>query len=414
MKVFLVGGAVRDRLLGMPVTDRDWVVVGASPRQMQAAGYRSVGKDFPVFLHPETHEEYALARTERKTKAGYHGFEFDTAADVTLEQDLARRDLTINAIAEDADGNVLDPYHGQQDLQARILRHVSPAFAEDPVRILRISRFLARFHRLGFRIANDTMRLMKAMVGDGEVDALVAERVWQEMAKALQEPNPEQFFLALRECGALQVLFPEIDRLFGVPQVKVYHPEVDTGIHAMMVLQQCCLLTDDPMTRFAALTHDLGKGVTRADILPHHYGHEAAGVPLVKALCTRLKVPNAYRQLAELCCEYHTHIHRAFELKPKTLLKVLTVTDAYRKPERFKQLLLVSKADSRGRPGFEDREYLQGSFYETLFEATKAIPVKPIIDKGFKGEAVKAALQRERLKVITDLRRGAKGPEGIY
>lgn len=414
MNVFLVGGAVRDRLLGLEVKDRDWVVVGTSPKQMQDAGYRSVGKDFPVFLHPDSHEEYALARTERKTKAGYHGFEFDTAADVTLEQDLERRDLTINAIAEDADGKLADPFNGQQDLQDRVLRHVSPAFAEDPVRILRIARFLARYHRLGFSIADETLQLMTDMVKAGEVDALVPERVWQETAKALGEENPEQFILALRECGALKILFPEIDRLFGVPQVKAYHPEVDTGIHVMMVLQQCCLLTDDPVTRFAALTHDLGKGITEADILPHHYGHEETGVALVTELCDRLKVPNEYRQLAELTCRYHTHVHRAFEVKPKTLLKVLTVSDAYRRPERFKAFLQACKADSRGRPTFEDRAYLQADFYEQLFEATKAIPVKPIVEKGFKGEEVKEELRRQRLRVIAELKREAKGPEGVY
>ncbi|PWQ92352.1 multifunctional CCA addition/repair protein [Leucothrix pacifica] len=414
MNVYLVGGAVRDRLLGLSVKDRDWVVVGTSPKQMLAAGYHSVGKDFPVFLHPDSHEEYALARTERKTKAGYHGFEFDTAADVTLEQDLERRDLTINAIAEDTDGSLVDPFNGQQDLQNRVLRHVSHAFAEDPVRILRIARFLARFHRLGFTIADETMTLMSDMVKAGEVDALVPERVWQETAKALSEPNPEQFILALRECGALKILFPEIDRLFGVPQVKVYHPEVDTGIHVMMVLQQCCLMTDDPVTRFAALTHDLGKGITKADILPHHYGHEEDGVPLVTELCNRLKVPNEYRQLAELTCRYHTHIHRAFEVKPKTLLKVLTVSDAYRRPERFKQFLQACKADSRGRPTFEDRAYLQADFYEKLLEATKAIPVKPIVEKGFKGEQVKEELRRQRLRVIAQLRKENQGPEGVY
>ena len=414
MNVFLVGGAVRDRLLGLEVKDRDWVVVGTSPKQMKAAGYRSVGKDFPVFLHPDSHEEYALARTERKTKAGYHGFEFDTAADVTLEQDLERRDLTINAIAEDADGNLSDPFNGQQDLQDRLLRHVSPAFAEDPVRILRIARFLARYHYLGFTIADETLTLMTVMVNAGEVDALVPERVWQETAKALGEQNPEQFILALRECGALKILFPEIDRLFGVPQVKVYHPEVDTGIHVMMVLQQCCLLTDDPVTRFAALTHDLGKGITKPDILPHHYGHEEEGVPLVTELCDRLKIPNEYRQLAELTCRYHTHIHRAFDMKPKTLLKVLMAADAYRRPERFKQFLQACKADSRGRPTFEDRVYLQADFYVKLFEATRAIPIKPILDKGFKGEEVKEELRRRRLVAIAELRRENKGPEGVY
>jgi len=414
VNIFLVGGAVRDRLLGIPVKDRDWVVVGASPKEMLGKGYRSVGKDFPVFLHPDSKEEYALARTERKTKAGYHGFEFDTAEHVTLEQDLERRDLTINAIAEDADGQLIDPYNGQADIKNRVLRHVSPAFAEDPVRILRIARFLARFHKLGFSIADETLKLMSDMVAAGEVDALVPERVWQETQKALTEDHPEEFFLALRACGALKVLFPEVDRLFGVPQVKEYHPEVDTGVHVMMVIQQCCLLTEDPVTRFAALTHDLGKGITPKDILPHHYGHEESGVALVTELCQRLKVPNEYRQLAELTCRYHTHVHRAFDVKPKTLLKTIMAADAYRKPERFTQFLQACKADSRGRPTFEDRAYLQADFYTQLFEATRVIPVKPILDKGFKGAEVKEQLRLERLRVIAELKREAKGPEGVY
>lgn len=412
-QIYLVGGAVRDRLLELVVKDRDWVVVGSTPQKMLDDGYKSVGKDFPVFLHPDSKEEYALARTERKTQAGYHGFEFD-ASGVTLEQDLERRDLTINAIAEDAEHNLIDPFDGQGDINQRVLRHVSPSFAEDPVRILRICRFLARFHCLGFTIAEETRQLMCAMVDAGEVDALVPERVWQETQKALSEPNPEQFILGLRECGALKILFPEIDRLFGVPQVKEYHPEVDTGVHVMMVMQQCCLLTEDTVTRFAALTHDLGKGITSPEILPHHYDHEEKGVPLVKALCQRLKVPNEYRQLAELTCRYHTHVHRAFELKPKTLLKVLMMADAYRKPARFKQFLQACKADSRGRPTFEDREYLQANFYETLFDATQAIPVKPIIEAGFKGEQVKEQLRLARLKVIAEIKKTAKGPEGVY
>jgi len=414
MKSFLVGGAVRDRLLGLAVKDRDWVVVGTSPKQMQAAGYRFVGKDFPVFLHPESHEEYALARTERKTKVGYHGFEFYTSADVTLEQDLERRDLTINAMAEDSEGQIIDPFNGQQDLQNKRLRHVSRAFTEDPVRILRIARFLARFHHLGFSIAEETLSLMQQMVDAGEVDALVPERVWQEMAKALCEPNPEQFILALRECGALKVLLPEIDQLFGVPQVKAYHPEVDTGVHVMMVVQQCCRLTSKPVTRFAALMHDLGKGITPQDILPHHYGHEESGLPLVKAVCDRLKVPNEYRQLAEMTCQYHTHVHRAFEVKPKTLLKVLTATDAYRRPERFEQFLQACKADSRGRPGFEDRPYLQADLYRRILLETQAIAVKPIVEAGFQGEQVKEELRHQRLRVISAVCQDSKGPEGIY
>ncbi len=405
METYLVGGAVRDRLLGLPVKDNDWVVTGASPEEMLKAGFTPVGKDFPVFLHPKTGEEYALARTERKSGKGYHGFHFHAADDVTLEQDLQRRDLTVNALAENKEGNLIDSTGGKKDLEQRILRHVSPAFAEDPVRILRIARFLARFSSLGFRIADETMLLMKAMVDNGEVDELVAERVWQETSRALSEANPEKFIEALHECGALKILFPEIERLFGVPQPKHHHPEIDTGIHTLLVLQQACLLSTEPEVRFAALTHDLGKGTTEKDILPHHYGHEERGYDLVKALCDRYKAPKAYKQLAEITTRYHTHVHRAFEVKPKTLLKVLESTDAFRRPERFLQFLQVCIADSRGRPTYEDNPYPQADFFKLLLEKVSKVDVKEIVEAGFKGLQIREQLHQKRMVVVKKLRK---------
>ena len=404
MKTYLVGGAVRDKLLGLTIKDRDWVVTGASPDEMTALGYSSVGKDFPVFLHPKTKEEYALARTERKTSAGYHGFQFDTDTTVTLEEDVQRRDLTINALAEDKDGKVIDFVGGKADLEQRLLRHVSPAFAEDPVRILRIARFASRFANLGFKVAPETMTLMRKMVDDGEVDALVAERVWQEMSRALCEPSPEVFIEVLRECGALKILFPEIDRLFGVPQPVEHHPEIDTGVHTMLVLQQACLLSDDPVVRFAALTHDLGKGTTPKKILPHHYDHEERGYHLVKELCKRYKIPNNYRQLAEITARFHTHAHRAFEVKPKTLLKVLNKTDAFRKPERFEQFLLACIADSHGRPGYETYDYKQAPFFSLVRNKAAAVSTRDIIADGFENEKISEELYKRRLVVIKSLR----------
>ena len=332
MKIFLVGGAVRDRLLGLKVKDNDWVVTGSNPERMLEKGFKTVGKDFPVFLHPTTGDEYALARTERKSGAGYHGFHFYAAEDVTLAEDLQRRDLTINALAEDEHGRLIDLVGGKADLEQKVLRHVSPAFAEDPVRILRIARFLARFSSLGFKIADETLQLMQNMVKGGEVDALVPERVWQETRRALGEENPSKFIEALRACGALAILFPEIDRLFGVPQSKKHHPEVDTGIHTLLVLQQACLLTDDPVIRFAALTHDLGKGTTPKNELPHHDQHEERGYQLVKVLCQRYKIPKHYKQLAAITSLFHTHVHRAFEEQPTILLELLERADAFRRP----------------------------------------------------------------------------------
>lgn len=410
MNTYLVGGAVRDKLLGLPVKDRDWVVTGATPEDLLTQGYQPVGKDFPVFLHPQTHEEYALARTERKTAAGYHGFQFHAAPEVTLAEDLQRRDLTINALAEDENGTVIDHVNGLADIENRILRHVSPAFAEDPVRILRIARFAARFAPLGFRIAPETMQLMRDMVAAGEVEALVAERVWQELVRALSEPAPDVFIEVLRECGALAVLFPEIDRLFGVPQPEQYHPEIDTGIHTLMVLQQACLLSDDTQVRFAALTHDLGKGTTPTDILPHHYEHEERGVQLVKDLCARYKVPNQFRELAVITARYHTHVHRAFEVKPKTLLKVLNSTDAFRKPERFNQFVTACIADSHGRPGYEDYDYRQAPFFQQVRDKAAAVDVQAIIHDGFEDEKIAQELHRRRLNVIKTERENYTGP----
>ena len=412
METFLVGGAVRDKLLGIPHKERDWVVVGATPEEMLARGFRQVGKDFPVFLHPESHEEYALARTERKTAPGYHGFAVHAAPDVTLEQDLLRRDLTINAIAETPDGELIDPFGGQRDLRQRILRHVSPAFAEDPVRILRVARFAARFAHLDFHIAEETMRLMRKMVQAGEVDALVPERVWAETQRALCTDGPARYFEVLRECGALRVLFPEIDRLFGVPQPPEHHPEIDTGIHTMLVLGQAARLSADPVVRFAALVHDLGKGLTPREEWPSHKGHEARGVPLVKALCRRLRVPNDYRDLALLVTEYHLHYHRAAELRPETLLKLLERTDALRRPDRFDQFLLACEADSRGRPGFEDAHFAQPAILRRVREAAAAVDSGELRKQGYEGKALGEALRKRRQAAIRAAQRAAIGALG--
>lgn len=355
MQIYIVGGAVRDELLGRASADRDYVVVGATPKNMLAEGYRPVGKDFPVFLHPQTHEEYALARTERKSGHGYHGFTFHTAPDVTLEQDLARRDLTINAMARGDDGRLVDPFNGEQDLRAKILRHVGPAFAEDPVRILRIARFAARFH--DFSVAAETQVLMQQMVADGEVDHLVAERVWQELAKGLMEARPSRMFAVLRECGALARLLPEVAALFGVPQRADYHPEVDTGVHTLMVIDQSARHGYALPVRYAALTHDLGKAETPAELLPRHIGHEERSVRLVEQLSSRLRVPNDCRDLALLMAREHGKIHRSADLKPATIVTLLERSDALRRPERFRQLLEACRCDYTGRLGWEDRPY---------------------------------------------------------
>ena len=373
MQVYLVGGAVRDEQLGIPHRERDWCVVGASPGELEALGYQRVGKDFPVFLHPKTKEEYALARTERKTAPGYHGFDFDCSPDVTIEEDLQRRDLTINAMARDADGQLIDPWGGSADIENRVLRHVSDAFAEDPVRILRVARFAARFTHLGFTIAGETMSLMHHMVENGEVDALVPDRVWRETELALSGSNARVYFEVLRSCGALRVLFPEVDALFGVPQPEQWHPEVDTGLHVMMVLDQAERLSDDVEVRFAALTHDLGKGNTPKNQLPSHAGHEIRGCKLIRNITERLPVPRACRDLALLAAEFHTHCHRALELRTKTILKVLEKTDAFRRPDRFELFLLTCEADARGRAGLENRRYGQADYLRGAFAAASAI-----------------------------------------
>ncbi|MEJ2644524.1 MAG: multifunctional CCA addition/repair protein [Gammaproteobacteria bacterium] len=400
MQIYLVGGAVRDRLLNLPVKERDWVVVGATAEELKALGYRPVGKDFPVFLHPETHEEYALARTERKTGPGYKGFTVHASPEVTLEEDLQRRDLTINAMAEDSAGQLVDPFHGQRDLDARVLRHVSPAFVEDPVRILRVARFAARYAHLGFRVAGETNALMERMVADGEVDHLVPERVWQETVKALGEEQPARFFEVLRDCGALARVFPELERLFGVPQPPRHHPEVDTGVHTLMVVTQAARLTPDTRVRFAALVHDLGKGTTPADILPRHIGHEERSVALVQELCARLRTPNEFRDLALAVARFHGHCHRIAELRPATVLQTLERLDAFRRPERFEQFLLACEADARGRAGLEDRPYPQAQRFRAARAAAAAVNPADVMAEGLSGAAIGKALQDRRLQAV--------------
>ncbi len=399
MKIYLVGGAVRDQLLGIKVKDRDYVVVGATPAQMLAKGFKPVGKDFPVFLHPKTHEEYALARTERKTAKGYHGFAFNTDISVTLEDDLARRDLSINAMALDIDSQqIIDPYNGQQDLKDKWLRHVSDAFTEDPVRVLRIARFTARYAHLGFKVHPDTNQLMQQMVSQGEVDALVPERVWQELSSALNEKTPSQFVKVLRACHALKVLFPEFDKLFGVPQTKKWHPEIDTGIHCMMAMDKAAQLDND--TAFAVFNHDLGKGITPADILPSHKGHEAAGVPLVKAVCERLKVPTQHKRLALTVCRWHLHSHMAYELKASTINKLFLNTAAYQQQQQFYKFLQACQADATGRLGKEFQDYPQADFLKKCLESAKKVDVQALISKGFAGEMLGAEINQQRIKLI--------------
>ncbi len=377
MRIFTVGGAVRDELLGLPVQDRDYVVVGGSPDQMLARGFRQVGKDFPVFLHPKTHEEYALARTERKTGHGYKGFAFFASPEVRLEDDLARRDLTINAIARGEDGALVDPYNGVADLGARVLRHVGPAFGEDPVRILRVARFAARF--VGFSVAPETRALMREMVGGGEVDHLVAERVWQELAKGLMEARPSRMFGVLRECGALARLVPELDRLFGVPQRADYHPEIDTGAHVMMVVDEAARRAYGLPVRYAALLHDLGKALTPPADLPRHPGHEARSVRLVSEVSARLKAPADCRDLALLAARYHGDIHRGAELRPTTIVKLLENADALRRPQRFEQLLEACICDFHGRLGWAGKPYFPPARFRQALEAMRAVDAATVV-----------------------------------
>lgn len=405
MKVYLVGGAVRDRLLGLEVQDRDWVVTGATPETMTGQGFKPVGRDFPVFLHPETGEEYALARTERKSGHGYAGFQFTHDASVTLEDDLLRRDLTINAMAEAPDGTLVDPHGGQQDLQAKILRHVSPAFVEDPLRVLRVARFAARFAPAGFRLAPETRDLMRELAASGELEYLVPERIWQETERALGETDCTVFFETLRDCNALSCIFPEIDRLFGIPQTETWHPEIDTGVHVMMVLRLASRLSESTSVRFAALTHDLGKGITPDAVLPSHRGHEHAGVPLVRQLCDRLKVPRTYRELAVLVCAEHLNCHRAFQLRAATVLKLLERTDALRRPERFEDFLLACEADARGRKGFEETSYPQATYLQCAANAAREVDPAILVEEGLSGSKLGARLRELRLSAVTEVHR---------
>lgn len=404
MDLYLVGGAVRDKLLNYPFSERDWVVVGATPDELIHKGFQQVGSDFPVFLHPETKEEYALARTERKSGVGYKGFQFFADTSVTLEQDLSRRDLTINAIAEDSDGNLIDPYNGQKDLNEKTLRHVSEAFAEDPLRVLRVARFAARYQHLGFTIAAETLSLMTEITASGELQYLTAERVWVETEKALRERSPRTYIEVLRQCNALKALFPEIDRLFGVAQRADYHPEIDTGIHVLMALDQATALDNDTATRFAVLVHDLGKGITPKDVLPKHTGHEERGVQLVNDLCDRLKVPNRYRDLAVSVSRYHLLCHKAPTLRPKTILKILNGVGALRQPEKLAQFIRCCESDARGRLGFEDTTYESGIWLTKVFNAIQTIDNQEFIQQGLSGKALGEAIARKRQQIISDFK----------
>lgn len=406
MKVYLVGGAVRDQLLDLPVKDRDWIVVGTDPATLLSLGYQQVGKDFPVFLNPKTKEEYALARTERKSSTGYTGFICDFSPTITLEQDLIRRDLTINAMAQSEDGEIIDPYGGKQDLENRILRHISPAFSEDPLRVLRVARFAARYHSLGFKIASETLALMAELAQSGELQHLTAERIWLETEKALNEKNPEIYFETLHKTGALSVLFSEIDALHGVPNPVKHHPEVDSFIHTMLVLKQAVNLTENnpilnkSAVRFAAICHDLGKALTPQNILPHHYGHEQAGIKPTRSLCKRLKVPSYFQELAELTCEFHTHIHKAFELRAETVITLFNRFDVWRKSQRFQEFLQVCLADTRGRTGFETKDYPQIDYINQLLHSANEVDVQQVIADRFEKQAIKNELTKRRILAV--------------
>nr|A4XZK2.1 RecName: Full=Multifunctional CCA protein; Includes: RecName: Full=CCA-adding enzyme; AltName: Full=CCA tRNA nucleotidyltransferase; AltName: Full=tRNA CCA-pyrophosphorylase; AltName: Full=tRNA adenylyl-/cytidylyl-transferase; AltName: Full=tRNA nucleotidyltransferase; AltName: Full=tRNA-NT; Includes: RecName: Full=2'-nucleotidase; Includes: RecName: Full=2',3'-cyclic phosphodiesterase; Includes: RecName: Full=Phosphatase [Pseudomonas mendocina ymp] len=400
MQIYKVGGAVRDRLLGRPVSEVDWVVVGASAEQMLELGYRPVGADFPVFLHPQTGEEYALARTERKSGRGYGGFTFHASPEVTLEEDLIRRDLSVNAMAEDEQGKLIDPYGGQQDLAARILRHVSPAFAEDPLRVLRVARFAARYAPLGFHVADETLGLMRQLAESGELAHLTAERSWKEISRALMEPRPDVFIQVLRDCGALAALLPEVDDLFGVPQPEAHHPEIDTGVHVLSVLRQCAEHDQPLSVRWACLLHDVGKGLTPEAEWPRHIAHEHKGLRLIQAINERCKAPRDCAELAMLVGEFHTHGHRALELRPSTLLELLQRFDVFRRPQRFAEFVAACEMDARGRHGLEQRQYPQAAYLLGAAEAARQVPVKPLLEKGLKGAELGEALNRERLRAL--------------
>lgn len=400
MKTYLVGGAVRDALLNLPVKDKDWVVVGATPEAMLSEGYEQVGRDFPVFLHPVTHEEYALARTERKNGSGYTGFVCYSAPDVTLEQDLARRDLTVNAIAQDENGNLVDPYHGREDIQQRQLRHVSAAFNEDPLRVLRVARFAARFAHLGFSVADETLALMRSMAASGELDTLTPERVWKETERALQTHSPQVYFQVLRDCGALAVLFPELDNLYGVPAPAKWHPEIDTGVHTLMTLAIAAQLSDDVAVRFATLFHDVGKALTPPEKWPSHHGHGLAGVPLVAGVCQRLRVPNAIRDLALLVTEFHDVVHTISRQPAEALVALFDRLDAWRKPQRIEQIALTSEADARGRTGFENNAYPQGDYLRQAYDIVLNVSTKEVVAAGYKGAEVREELTRRRVAAL--------------
>ena len=404
MQVYLVGGAVRDRLLGRPGADRDHVVVGATPEELLRLGYTPVGKDFPVFLHPETREEYALARTERKSGRGYTGFTFHAAPDVTLEDDLRRRDLTINAIAEAPDGSLVDPFGGVRDIEARVLRHVSPAFIEDPVRLLRVARFAARFAPLGFTLAEETQVLMREMVAQGEAAHLVAERVWQETHTALKEPVPAAFLRTLRACGALAVIFPELDRLYGTPQRAEFHPEIDAGVHQEMVSDMAARLAPgDALVGWCALVHDLGKGITPRERLPRHDGHETAGLPLVQAVSERLKVPAEFAAMGAHACRYHLDVHRALELRAGTIVSLFDALDAWRKPARVEVLLAACEADKRGRLGLTEAPYPQAAYLRDCHAAARAVTAAPFVAQGLVGDAIGAAMHQARIAAVSSV-----------
>lgn len=410
MKIYLVGGAVRDALLGLPVTERDWVVVGATPDEMQAKGFRPVGQDFPVFLHPKTQEEYALARTERKSGHGYGGFTFHAAPDVSLEDDLVRRDLTINAMAQEEGGQVFDPFNGRMDLKARLLRHVSPSFAEDPLRVLRVARFAARYHWLGFRVADDTLVLMRQLADSGELDYLVPERVWKETSRALMERDPQVFFQVLHACGALKVLLPELAALDGVPQPEQHHPEVDTLVHQWLCLEQASRLNLPLTARYAVLCHDLGKGKTPEEEWPRHIAHEIRSARLAKTVSKRWRVPKDAATLAALVAEYHTHCHRALELKPATVWKLLKTLDVIRRPERLEDFLLSCEADARGRTGLEDRPYPQVDYLRGAAQAASNIDVAALRQSGIEGPALGEAIEKARIHAISEFKKTWQTP----
>jgi tRNA nucleotidyltransferase (CCA-adding enzyme) len=406
--VYLVGGAVRDEILGVPHKERDWVVVGSTPDELLAGNFRQVGASFPVFLHPDTGEEYALARTERKQGHGYHGFAVDFHPGVTLEEDLSRRDLTVNAMARDQDGRLIDPFGGQRDLEQRVLRHVSPAFCEDPLRVLRVARFAARFADFGFRVHDSTMDLMREIVASGELEHLVPERVWAEFADAMCSSQPDVFIRVLRKSEALAILLPEVDRLFGVPQPERYHPEIDTGIHVLMTMNMAARLGGPAEVVFALLLHDLGKGLTPDTLLPSHVGHEKSGVPLVNEVCARLRTPGAYRDLALKVCELHLRCHRLVEARPSTVMKLIEDADLLRRPERVQDFIRACEADFRGRKGLEDRPYPQGERLQAALKAVLAIRARDIGTKDLDGVQIGEKLRKARIKAIA----GAADPAG--